>query len=118
MTNKRNKLLQYIHHYRSENGSSPTIREMALGAGLADSKSVFRMIESLVEDGYLEKREHKARSLRLTEQALSYLGLTTFMARYPTAQPLEAVMISGYSVSYGQSLIDTDITLAREDINV
>lgn len=117
MTEKRKKLLEYINCYRSQNGGSPTIREMALGAGLADSKSVFRILDSLIEKGYLEKEEYKARSLRLTEQALDYLGTTALVLRYTLNQPAVAVMMSGHSVSYGQSSIDTDATSVSGNIN-
>lgn len=117
MTEKRKKLLEYINRYRSENGGSPTIREMAFGAGIADSKSVFRMLDSLIDGGYLEKEEHKARSLRLTEQALNHLGATALVLRYAVDQPGVAVVMSGHSVSYGRSSINTDATSINGNIN-
>jgi SOS-response transcriptional repressor LexA len=75
VTKNQTKLLEFIAAYRRENGTSPTLREMAEGTGVYDNKSVLWMITALEKRGLLERsRARSSRSVRLTEQGWNALG--------------------------------------------
>lgn len=63
MTQAEHKLLLFIDRYQRTNGWSPSYDDMREHQGLASKSGVFRLVESLCRQGYLAKRNHKARAL-------------------------------------------------------
>lgn len=53
MTEQQAKLLQYIRHYYSLEGRSPSFDEMRVRLGLKSKSGVHRLVTSLVERGYV-----------------------------------------------------------------
>lgn len=80
LTPKQSALLQYIYHYRYENGRTPALKEMVSELGVSDNKSLLRMIDSLVDKGYLNKETGKTRSVTLSDSG--YQLVSTIPIRY------------------------------------
>ena len=64
-TKKQQALLKFIDEFTDANGVSPSYREIADGLGLSSIASVAQHIDNCVAAGFLEKRPHEARSLRV-----------------------------------------------------
>lgn len=63
MTPVQNKLYQYLLE-RIDNPISPTFAEIAVHMGHGSKSTVSRVIDDLIDQGLVEKRVGKARSLR------------------------------------------------------
>ena len=74
LTQKQRDLLLFIDKYTKNTGCSPSFEEMKDGLGLKSKSGIHRLINSLVERGFLEKLANKARALeviKLPEGAVS-----------------------------------------------
>lgn len=63
MTDKQEKLLNFISEYIKENGYSPSIREIGKNLGVKSPSAVKVMIDRLEKNGYLNRSTGVARSL-------------------------------------------------------
>ncbi len=63
MTNKQEKLLQFILDFHKDNGYSPSIREIAKGMGVSSPSTVKAMLDRLESQGVLNKSSGLARSI-------------------------------------------------------
>ncbi len=68
MTNKQERLLQFILDFHKDNGYSPSIREIAKGMGVSSPSTVKAMIDRLESQGVLNKSSGVARSLTPVSQ--------------------------------------------------
>ncbi|MBN1846363.1 MAG: repressor LexA [Sedimentisphaerales bacterium] len=64
LTPRQHQILRFLADYRSNNGYSPTLQEMAQALRLS-RVTVFEHVEALVRKGLLIRRPNKARSLTL-----------------------------------------------------
>ncbi len=67
VTPRQLEILRFIRDYRTRNGYSPTMQEIAGLLGV-NKVTVFEHVESLVKKGFLRRLPFKARSLILSEQ--------------------------------------------------
>lgn len=65
-TRKQKVLLDYIENFITENGYSPSYREIKAGLNYASVASVAMHVDNLIKRGQLRKRDRSARSLELT----------------------------------------------------
>ena len=68
MTDKQERLLQFILDFHKEHGYSPSIREMAQGMGVSSPSTIKAMLDRLEAKGMLTKSSGRARSLTTTMQ--------------------------------------------------
>jgi SOS-response transcriptional repressor LexA len=66
-TRKQKILLDYIANFITENGYSPSYREIKAGLNYASVASVAMHVNNLIKRGQLRKRDRSARSLELTQ---------------------------------------------------
>lgn len=93
MKDSERKTLQFIQAFVAEHGYSPKLQEIAKGIGISSRGTVSRYIDGLIDQGYLEKDQHKSRGLNLLKTALqgqpiAPLPLLGFIA---AGKPIEAV---------------------------
>ena len=62
---KQLRLLSFIHQYQAGHGYPPTMREMADNCGWGSPSSVTRHLKRLEELGYIERRHHADRGVRI-----------------------------------------------------
>lgn len=89
LTPQQSKTLQIIRESIHENGHAPTLEEVGTAIGVSSRGSVHRLVQVLVDKGYLLRETSSWRGLRLVEQdnekTLPLLG------RIAAGQPIEAI---------------------------
>jgi repressor LexA len=65
LTKKQRDLLLFIDDYIRKTGLSPSFEEMKLGLELKSKSGIHRLINALVERGFLERLPNKARALEV-----------------------------------------------------
>lgn len=59
----RRKILNFIIHYITDNGYSPTIREIGDGVGLTSTSSILHHLWSLERDGKIKMKSGQPRTI-------------------------------------------------------
>lgn len=67
MNEKQKKFIDFILDFKSDNGYSPSVREIAAGLGIASTSTVKNMLDRLEKDGLLIKSSGVARSVSAVE---------------------------------------------------
>lgn len=67
LTKKQRDLLQFIHEYTRRTGLSPSFEEMKAGLDLRSKSGIHRLINALVERGFLARLPNKARALEVVK---------------------------------------------------
>ena len=65
LTKKQRELLLFINDYIQDTGLSPSFEEMKVGLDLKSKSGIHRLINALVERGFLERLPNKARALEV-----------------------------------------------------
>ena len=65
LTEKQDRIYDYICDYLKEHGFPPTVREIAKMAGLASSSSAHSYLKQLEEKGYIRRVEGSPRAIEL-----------------------------------------------------
>jgi repressor LexA len=65
LTRKQRDLLIFVNDYIQNSGLSPSFEEMKLGLNLKSKSGIHRLINALVERGFLERLPNKARALEV-----------------------------------------------------
>lgn len=87
LTKKQRDLLIYINDYIQKTGLSPSFEEMKTGLDLKSKSGIHRLINALVERGFLERLPNKARALEVKKLPENVVSLQTQQAsrRSPAA---------------------------------
>jgi repressor LexA len=72
LTRKQRDLLVLIHERMNADGVAPSFEEMKESLGLKSKSGIHRLIEALVERGYLERLPHRARALQVRKLPEGY----------------------------------------------
>lgn len=72
LTKKQRDLLVYIHEKMAEGDLAPSFDEMKEALGLKSKSGVHRLIEALVERGFLERLPNRARALNIKKLPEGY----------------------------------------------
>lgn len=67
LTKKQRDLLQFINDYTRKTGLSPSFEEMKAGLDLRSKSGIHRLINALVERGFLARLPNKARALEVVK---------------------------------------------------
>lgn len=65
LTQKQRELLLYIHESMKDGDVSPSFDEMRDALGLKSKSGIHRLINALVDRGYLERLPHRARAIQI-----------------------------------------------------
>lgn len=63
LTERRQRILDFVESFHSANGYPPTVREIGAAVGLSSTKSVKDHLDKLIEAGLLNKSGRNARTL-------------------------------------------------------
>ncbi len=69
-TDTRLRVLEYLVTHMESNRSAPTREEIAAAIGLGPRSSVQYHIDTLVEDGYLDRSTYRHRMIRPTQAGI------------------------------------------------
>lgn len=106
LTKKQRDLLLYINDYTQKTGLSPSFEEMKTGLDLKSKSGIHRLINALVERGFLARMPNKARALEVVKlpenhispapEALRQRSVTSIA---PRANPKQSSVSSGMTAS-------------------
>ena len=68
LTKKQKELFEYLGHYISKNGISPSFEEMKRAVNLKSKSGIHRLITSLEQRGFIKRLKHKARAMEITKK--------------------------------------------------
>jgi len=74
MTDRQKKFMDFIENFISNNGYSPSIREIAKGMGLASTASVKKMLDRLSDGGFLNRSGSIARGIDMPYKGIPVVG--------------------------------------------
>lgn len=72
LTKKQRDLLLFIHERMAQGDVAPSFEEMKLALDLKSKSGIHRLINALVERGYLERLPHRARALEVRKLPEGY----------------------------------------------
>jgi len=90
ITKKQKNVLDFIQSYKSENGISPTIKEISERLNLKAVSTVHEHIKSLEEKGYLSKSKNSTRNISPKKSITSILEIP-ILGRIAAGYPIEAI---------------------------
>ena len=67
LTKKQSKLLQYLKQKMKKDNVSPSFEEMKNAMGLKSKSGIQRLINGLVERGFIEKKINKKRAINILD---------------------------------------------------
>lgn len=76
LTRKQRDLLIFINDYIQKTGLSPSFEEMKIGLDLKSKSGIHRLINALVERGFLERLPNKARALEVKKLPENVVPMT------------------------------------------
>lgn len=132
-TKKQYELLQFIKSFTTDNGYSPSYREIMSSLGYSSVATVATHVNNLIKRGHLRKRQNHARSLevvdgRSSDESGQHLQwLTTLIdAKFAADQPdldqlyvlIGALKVLGFddqAASYAGRLSQIDKSQYRDD---
>lgn len=127
LTRKQKDLLVYIHERMKDDDVAPSFEEMKQALGLRSKSGIHRLINSLVERGYIERLPNRARALqvrRLPEgargnvhrlpSAASPSPSIPLYGRIAAGTPIEAIRDEGTSVEVPSSCLGSGEHYALE----
>lgn len=86
LTQQQRNLLMFINDYTRRTGLSPSFEEMKDGLDLKSKSGIHRLINALVERGFLERLPNKARALevrKLPDNVSTVEKINTMASRVP-----------------------------------
>jgi repressor LexA len=130
---KERAVLEYLVQFQAKNGYAPTLREIAQATGHKSVSTIYVLIRSLVDKGYVQKVDGNSRVLKVKDESIvsKFMGtepsmeipLMGFIAAGKPLEPhtdpnatfqVSASMLSGKTTSYalqvkGESMIEDGI---------
>ena len=135
ISDKQQRILEYIKEYSLEHGYPPSVREIGAEMGLRSPSTVHAHLKKLQEAGWLEPSEHKSRALTPVSGP-SMVARVPILGRVTAGMPILAVAehvgyvpfepaanggeyyalrIRGDSMT-GAGILDNDLVIVRQDM--
>ncbi|MBN1267016.1 MAG: repressor LexA [Anaerolineales bacterium] len=83
LSNRQQRMLDYIIRFMEETGRPPSIREIGKAINISSTSVVNYNLNRLVEEGYLERDQNVSRGLRLTDKNPQYSRSLADVIRIP-----------------------------------
>lgn len=91
LTEKQADILRFIEQTLAREGRAPTLAEIGLAVGISSRGTVHRHVDALTAKGYLERRPHGWRAMRLSGEGSTRLGTIPLLGRIAAGRPIEAI---------------------------
>jgi repressor LexA len=91
LTQKQRDLLLFINDYTRKTGLSPSFEEMKKGLDLKSKSGIHRLINALVERGFLERLPNKARALEVRKLPENVAAAGASVTRLTPRQNLKKI---------------------------
>src|SRR5207253_10346077 len=104
LSDRQQRMLQFIRQYVSEHGRPPTVREIGLAVGISSTSVVDYTLRTLERDGHLRRERELSRGIELPDRhATPSIRVLGFIA---AGLPIEAVADPTEQVEVPQKLVD------------
>ncbi len=104
LSDRQERMLQFIRQYMDERGRPPTVREIGIAVGISSTSVVDYNLRVLERDGHLRRERELSRGIELpgrgTPPSIRVMGLIA------AGQPIEAIEDGSESVEVPQRLVD------------
>jgi repressor LexA len=126
LTQKQKELLLLIHERMATGDVAPSFEEMKESLGLKSKSGIHRLINALVERGYLERLPHRARALQVRKLPEGYrpdgsdMSDAAVRTRNVNATYVDAGRFAPANESiplYGKIAAGTPIEAIRDEVN-
>lgn len=119
LTKKQRDLLVFINDYTQKTGLSPSFEEMKEGLDLKSKSGIHRLINALVERGFLERLPNKARALEVKKLPENVVPMQPSAARKAPVSNLKQSSANANEVVaiplHGKIAAGTPIEALRQD---
>ncbi|MDF1545805.1 MAG: transcriptional repressor LexA [bacterium] len=91
LTDRQREIFDYIEQRITNQGTSPTVREIGNKFGISSTNGVRQHLSALIKKGYLKKQEFISRGLELARPLLGGIGRVPIVGSVPAGVPIDAV---------------------------
>src|SRR4051794_18556450 len=104
LSDRQERMLQFIRQYMGEHGRPPTVREIGMAVGISSTSVVDYNLRVLERDGHLRRERELSRGIELADRgAPNSIRVMGFIA---AGQPIEAIEDGTESVEVPQRLVE------------
>lgn len=89
LTSQQHKTLLFVQEFLFREGHAPTLEEIGAAIGVRSKGAVHRLVEALIDKGYLTRDSSGWRSLQPTDRHAG--GSLPLLGRIAAGQPIEAI---------------------------
>lgn len=112
LSERQEKILEYIWRYSKESGRPPTIREIGQDVGISSTSVVNYNLSKLADLEYLRREQEVSRGLRLTDKALvKFEDISAVMGELFRV-PVVGSIVASAPVDPGDAIPDETIELS------
>jgi len=109
LTKKQNKLFNFLKDKIKKTNVSPSFEEMKIAMGLKSKSGIQRLIDGLVERGFIEKRNNKKRAINIIEGSIpkknSQLINLPLLGNIAAGSPIEAIENTNDNIEVPKNLV-------------
>ena len=109
LTKKQNKLFNFLKDRIKKTNVSPSFEEMKIAMGLKSKSGIQRLIDGLVERGFIEKRNNKKRAINIIEGSThrkdNQLINLPLLGNIAAGNPIEAIENTNDNVQVPKNLV-------------
>jgi len=112
LTKQQNKLFNYLKEKIKKTNISPSFEEMKIAMGLKSKSGIQRLIDGLVERGFIEKKNNKKRAINILNKSISKkqnnLINLPLLGNIAAGNPIEAIENSNENIEVPANLISAN----------
>ena len=109
LTKKQNKLFNFLKDRIKKTNVSPSFEEMKIAMGLKSKSGIQRLIDGLVERGFIEKRNNKKRAINIIEGSAhkkdNELINLPLLGNIAAGNPIEAIENTNDNIQVPKNLV-------------
>ena len=109
LTKQQNKLYKYLKDKIKKTNISPSFEEMKIAMGLKSKSGIQRLIDGLVERGFIEKKNNKKRAINIIEGSIpkknSQLINLPLLGNIAAGSPIEAIENTNDNIEVPKNLV-------------
>ena len=112
LTKQQNKLFNFLKHRIKKTNVSPSFEEMKNAMGLKSKSGIQRLIDGLVERGFIEKKNNRKRAINIINSTKSkknnILINLPLLGNIAAGNPIEAIENSDENIQVPLNLISSN----------
>ena len=106
-------MLRHLARLESGGKGPPSVRELGEAVGFRSSQTAYKHLKRLEEAGYVERRDGRARGVKLTEKGWEAAGEMPLLGRIAAGRGLEAVTVEDEAYSLAAELVGSRLGRRR-----